>query len=796
MSTIRKTSVLAVALFMAISGQVNAQRSATTQIEEVVVTAQKREENMQDVPISMSAMDESAIEKAFARDLLDVAGMSPNFVIEPILGSGTAAIAIRGIMVADVEKSYDPAVAVYLDGVYQATTTGLLLNTWDPERIEILRGPQGTLFGRNTIGGLVSLTRTKPTGELGGKVNLMVAEDGQMDIRGLINLPEWNGISMKLSAMSIDGGGYFRNVVRGTDEGDTDIKAWSVSALWEPNDDISLQITYDDIDDTTPTRPVTCMSQPGELFYNLGAVFGYDPEADGCTNFRDPEFHEQTFTSFDQPSSNQHKAITINASYQINDNHRVAVVYGTREIDENVRQEFDGQTFHHFLTDRPTFLEQESFEIRLESDFERVRTTFGAYYWEHDYEMWQNTFFALLGGYANSQSPYNVLETENQAFFGQIEFDVTNSLSVSVGGRYLEEDKHYCQASTFIRDDGPFVGFLGNNKIIASAWGGKACPDFVRPYIDNNYLDSRADPQVHNGDASWSKFTPAVNVKYTGDFGMVYASWSEGFRSGSYNGRATDPATAGPYDPEKVTNIEVGFKTMWADNTFQLNGSVFTMDYDDKQQQIVRPPENPNAATLTVVETAGSASIDGVELEAIWIPTAGLTITANLGYLDAGYDEFDAFGAFGNPIDKSVLDIPGAPEMTYAIGANYEISMGNSDVIVLTANYRWRDDWSKNGNNYGQDHLPYGSLSRIEAQGFLDASINYESENWRLSFFGKNLTDERYLMHYLDVNGNYCLTGSPGCPDTSPGISYMQGAWSFGTYNRPRYFGAELQLKF
>ena len=108
----------------------------------------------------------------------------------------------------------------------------------------------------------------------------------------------------------------------------------------------------------------------------------------------------------------------------------MAVVYGTREIDENVRQEFDGQTFHHFLTDRPTFLEQESFEIRLESDFERVRTTFGAYYWEHDYEMWQNTFFALLGGYANSQSPYNVLETENQAFFGQIEFDVTNNLSL------------------------------------------------------------------------------------------------------------------------------------------------------------------------------------------------------------------------------------------------------------------------------------------------------------------------------------------------------------------------------
>ena len=325
MSTIRQLSILGLVAFAATSLQVQAQRTTTTQIEEVVVTAQKREENMQDVPIAMSAMDERSIEKAFARDLLDVAGMSPNFVIEPILGSGTAKIAIRGIMIADVEKSYDPAVAVYLDGVYQATTTALLLNTWDAERIEILRGPQGTLFGRNTIGGLISLTRNKPTGEFGGKVNLLLAEDEQVDFKGVINFPEWNGISLKFSAVSLDGGGYFENVVRNETEGDTDLKAWTIGALWEPNDDFSLQITYDDIDDQTPTRPVTCMSQPGEVFYDLGAVFGYDPEADGCTDFRNPTFHQQTFTTLEQPSSSEHEAITINASWQINDEHRLAV---------------------------------------------------------------------------------------------------------------------------------------------------------------------------------------------------------------------------------------------------------------------------------------------------------------------------------------------------------------------------------------------------------------------------------------------------------------------------------------
>ena len=164
-----------------ISNQAMAQREVSGSIEEVVVTAQKREENLQTVPASVSAMDASAIEKTFARDLMDVAGVSPNMIIDPVLGNGTAVVSIRGIQLAEVEKSFDPAVAIYQDGIYLATSTGALLNVWDAERIEVLRGPQGTLFGRNTIGGLVHVIRSKPTGELGGKVNVLISEDCQQD---------------------------------------------------------------------------------------------------------------------------------------------------------------------------------------------------------------------------------------------------------------------------------------------------------------------------------------------------------------------------------------------------------------------------------------------------------------------------------------------------------------------------------------------------------------------------------------------------------------------------------------
>src|SRR5210317_522897 len=217
------------------AGSANAQRQISGQLEEVVVTAQKREQNLQDVPISVSALDAAMIEKTFARDITDIAGMVPNLGIDPVLSNGTASISIRGMQLNDVEKSFDPAVAVYQDGIYLATTTGALLNVWDAERIEVLRGPQGTMFGRNTIGGLVHVIRSKPTGEWGGKVVGTFAEDSQQDLKGLINLPEIGALSVKLSAASIRGGEYFYNATRDEEEGENDLLMLTADVLFAPS---------------------------------------------------------------------------------------------------------------------------------------------------------------------------------------------------------------------------------------------------------------------------------------------------------------------------------------------------------------------------------------------------------------------------------------------------------------------------------------------------------------------------------------------------------------------------------
>ena len=196
--------------------------------------------------------------------------------------------------------------------------------------------------------------------------------------------------------------------------------------------------------------------------------------------------------------------------------------------------------------------------------------------------------------------------------------------------------------------------------------------------------------------------------------------------------------------------------------------------------------------TLTIVQNAAAVSIDGLEIETLWIPTQGLTLTANLGILDANYDNYMVQDGAGNMVDKSGFDLRRAPEMTLALGALHEYALTNGDFIVSSLNYRWKDDYCVQGNNFKAIEAHYGANPACnKAHGIIDASISYETENWRLSLFGKNLGDEDYLLHFLDVASSVNATSAS---DSTP--VYVPGLWSFGTVNRPRYFGVEFEAKF
>jgi iron complex outermembrane receptor protein len=208
------------------------------------------------VAIPVTALNDEMIEQRFSRDLLDLGSIAPNLIVDPILGNGTAAISIRGIQLNDVEKSFDPPVGVFLDGVYLASTTGALLTVYDAQTIEVLRGPQGTLFGRNTIGGLMHIQRNRPTGEWGGKFSATYGRYEQLDFKGVVNLPGMfdNTFKSKLAFVRLGGGGYFRNVTRDRREGDNDLIMISPQLQWDPNENLSLNLAYDYIRDRTPTR--------------------------------------------------------------------------------------------------------------------------------------------------------------------------------------------------------------------------------------------------------------------------------------------------------------------------------------------------------------------------------------------------------------------------------------------------------------------------------------------------------------------------------------------------------------
>ena len=815
MTTIRKVSLLAVAVSMAMSGQVNAQRTTSAQIEEVVVTAQKREENMQDVAISMSAMDANMIQKTFSRTIDEITGMSPNLVINPILGNGTVGVSIRGMQHAEVEKSFDPAVAIYQDGVYLSSTTGVLLNVWDAERVEVLRGPQGTLFGRNTIGGLVHVIRSKPTGEWGGKLIGTVAQDNQTDLKGLINLPEMGGLSVKLSASSIQGGEYIDNPMRGTTDGENDLVQMSIDALFAPTDNFDIRVIYDRIDDKTPTRPVTALTPPGEAF---GAFCGTDCVVGGKTSDR----LYTTFTSQEQYAALRTDAVTIHANWQVSDNHKLALIFGDRETDELARQEFDGVSADLFWTDRPTEENQTSYELRLESDWsDSLRSTFGVFFWDSEYTLQQNTgifniFNPLVPGNSDGQpksvlnltaSPLYSQEVESTAVFGQVDWDITDRLMVSVGGRWLDEEKDACMTisgySSNVNDQlfgnpkrsvdnvdaagyektlETHLDFPGGAPVVATSFGVEGlCPAWASSVYNEDF----------DGSASWDEFTPRIAGQYAFDNGMAYLTYSEGFRSGGFNGRATAPGNIGPYDPESVKSWEAGAKFTMFDNRFQLNLAAFTVKYDDKQEDIVKPGED-GQATLTIVENASSAKMEGLEMDFTWVITEGLSLRGNVGLLDASYDDFMTSSATGM-VDKSSIALRRAPDMTAGLGMIFERQMMEGHWFVATVNYTYKDDYyiSATAN---ADHSPAGytdNPSQVDAFGLLDASINWETENFTVSLFGKNLTDETYLMSFLDVGANVVATSAT---DSSP--TYAPGLWSFGTPNRPRYFGAEIQIKF
>ncbi|MFM7119980.1 MAG: TonB-dependent receptor, partial [Gammaproteobacteria bacterium] len=243
---LRVRRAMCICAFIWVSSVETAEASGTLAIEEVIVTAERREESVQDVGVAVSALDASSIERLNARDIRDLTGIIPNLTLNEVgIGPSMSQVSIRGINSQDPEKSFDPAVGVFIDGVYLGSSAYNLLDTFDLEQMEVLRGPQGTLFGRNTTGGAINATRSRPTGELGMKASIITGSDGRRDLKAVFNTPLLDSLALKIAAYDQTDDGLWDNSTSGGPTGQRDRTSASVALLWEPLDDASVLLTYD-----------------------------------------------------------------------------------------------------------------------------------------------------------------------------------------------------------------------------------------------------------------------------------------------------------------------------------------------------------------------------------------------------------------------------------------------------------------------------------------------------------------------------------------------------------------------
>ncbi|MEM9255584.1 MAG: TonB-dependent receptor [Pseudomonadota bacterium] len=687
-------------------------------LEEVMVTARKRVESLQEVPQAISAMTETEIQASFARDIRDLQGMAPNLVIDKVgAGPGVTAISIRGISHQDVEKSFDPAVGVVLDGVFLGTNTGQELQIFDMERIEVLRGPQGTLFGRNSIGGIINVTRTQPTGEWGARIRGTYGDYDRYDVDGVFNFPKvFDMLSTKLTYTTRQQEeGFYDNVFLGEDVPEVDYESYVGVLLLEPTDALSLKYTYQHDEDDSDTAATSNVSQPDDLLcFGFGRCGRSDTEPELGILVTDQNFSNAQSLELD--------AHTVEANWLLSEGMQLTYLFGYRDTDESTDQDFDSTSIDFFSTSRVQTYDQTSHELRLSDNIgDSIQYTVGGYYWDSKYKLDQTTFYLANILDPNLAPPGTTLladaeqKTDAWAAFFEVDYFFLEDWTLTLGGRYTEEEKEFK---------------VSNDVDIAGS-------GFIVPIFS-----TFGDP----GEGDWDEFTPKVSLSWdVNDDMMLYATYAQGFRSGGLNGRAASELTARlTYDPEFVDMYELGMKSNWLNNRVMFNVAAFYQIYDDKQEELVIPSDSA-AGQETITVNAAKATMLGLELDSRALITDSWLVGFNLGLLDAEYDNFKAaLEPGGEELDLSDLDLRRAPDYTFAVHTNYDMTIG-SGVATAQLMYRYRDDQYTTFLNE-----PMGFS---KGNGILDASLAYQWENWNLRVFGRNLTDEDETTAALIVGG-------------------------------------------
>jgi iron complex outermembrane receptor protein len=739
---------------------------AASMIEEIVVTARMREEGLQDAPIAISAYTGESLEYRGVTRLDEIARFVPSLTLEnnPSFGgaSNSAAIYLRGIGQKEFLPTTEPGVGLYVDGVYIARSVGAILDIVDIERLEVLRGPQGTLFGRNTIGGAISITTVKPEpgGEFEGTAAVTTGNDDLFNVKGSVHVPVSDTFALRISAASLNQNGYVERA-DGVELGDDDTKTARLAMAWQPNDafsaDLSVDYTEDrekgpamelvgiDFTDLSQLNGLVAAVPPPMAFIHnvttaavaLGVpCAATDAAGNGSTsNPAVANCYDDRYIGADREDAGTAPAFSRNEligsaltlAYDINDALTVKSITGLRQLDAQFAR--DGDHSPHRISQFYDDLEQDQYtqELQLLGSHDRLDWILGAYWFSEEGDNVNILDFTVSNFRSGGR-----FDNESWALFAQATYDVTERLHITAGVRYTDEQK------SFRPDQVIFTNyFAGISQLVP--------PDNPLAALDAPFLQAgeRILPYL-NKRIDIEETTPMLNVSYdVNDAVMVYASYSEGFKSGGFTQRVFPPIVAGftappgtpdidlipTYDPEFVDVYEVGFKSTFMDERVRLNGAIFHTEYDDLQVQVFN-------SVAPVTQNIGAASIDGLELELQAAPGEGWLVESSLAWLDAGYDDIET----GLTLIQEDYEFERVPEFAASLGVSKEFQLAAGGSITV------RVDGSHRGETYNDAYNT--ELLKTDAYELFDASLRWQNAAQDLSVVlaGRNLTDEEYLI--------------------------------------------------
>ena len=659
-------------------------------LEEVLVTARKREENLQEVAVAVSVVTAQTIEDAGLVRLTDISQLVPNMTYQENISNKFTNITLRGIS-SSGGLGNDPGVGVYVDEVYVARESGFNADLLDIERVEVLKGPQGTLFGRNTAVGAINIATKKPADEFTGMVLADVGDYDYQRYGGYLNGPLTDNLAAKISGVYHERDGYLDNTYGGT-VNTVDYYTFRGQALWAPMERLELLLIGDYRKDTSDGNNLVTRNQGDPVNKNYEVSI--------------PDSGSEDVEA---------KGVALTANYEL-DNYLLTSITSGNKIDEKYQNDQDWSDLDALTGNDTRDNKQWSQELRISSTSDsKLQWVAGLYYFNQQFDATQeaingpDTIYAAFGltdliGTGTPPSSIglpdsvtikadSVIKADSYAAYANIDYSLSEQWSVDAGIRYSKDEKK--------------LDYTQTADPIAAAFG----------FLNLDIKDDIDDDQ----------WTPTISLNWTPmDDLLTYAKYSKGYKAGGFNNSISSTGSAIAFDPEKLDAYELGLKSTWLDNTLRVNAAVFHMEYDDKQ-------ESAFVTGVGFVQTnAGEATSDGVELEVQYLLRDYWSIYGSVGYTDAQYDQY----IIDEDENNNGNDLTRAPEWTANIGTQIEWQYTDYLHGMFRVDYSYQDESFTKANN--------DPFYKAEEQNIVNArlQISDAERTWQATLWGRNLTDD------------------------------------------------------